>query len=140
VPSIAIRPKTAALQIGGLKHNIGKVMADGHVLHADNPNPTFFDTFTFSGRQTELRTYPDSCKKLLRRVASGAELAEQLGVTMPLSDSVSVSKQARNQLNALAMLAQAEQELATDKNAWAQVALSSSGSTAADRYVGLSGS
>lgn len=28
---------------GGLRDNITKVAADGHILHADNPEPTFFD-------------------------------------------------------------------------------------------------
>jgi hypothetical protein len=28
---------------GGLKSNIGTVLEDGHILHADNPHPDFFD-------------------------------------------------------------------------------------------------
>jgi len=28
---------------GGLKHNIAKPCEDGHILHADNPNPIWFD-------------------------------------------------------------------------------------------------
>lgn len=28
---------------GGLKHNISKACEDGHILHADNPNPKWFD-------------------------------------------------------------------------------------------------
>lgn len=28
---------------GGLKNNIGKPCEDGHILHADNPNPVWFD-------------------------------------------------------------------------------------------------
>ena len=29
--------------LGGLKHHIGKVASNGHILHAKNPNPVFFD-------------------------------------------------------------------------------------------------
>jgi hypothetical protein len=28
---------------GGLRHNMGKPCEDGHILHADNPNPQWFD-------------------------------------------------------------------------------------------------
>jgi len=109
---------------GGLKHNIGRVLADGHVLHADNPNPTFFDiSHVFRPADRIAYVSGQLQKAASAGCISGAELAEQLGVTMPYLDADRASKQASRQLDALALLTQAEQELARDKTAWAQVAL-----------------
>lgn len=38
---------------GGLKHNLMKVAADGHILHAKNPNCTFFDISDLEGDGAE---------------------------------------------------------------------------------------
>ncbi|NDD52599.1 hypothetical protein EBZ39_01755 [bacterium] len=112
---------------GGLKHNIGKVLSDGHVLHADNPNPTFFD-ISHVFRPADRIAYVSGKleKAASAAVLSGAELAEQLGITVPpLFDlGGNSSKRAQLQLDALNSLAQAEAE----QNAaeWTKVALASS--------------
>lgn len=76
---------------GGLKHNIGtfvEMEKDGkltlHQLHADNPNPTFFDiSHVFRGADRiayvmgQLEKAAGMCK------VSGAQLAEMMGVTIP---------------------------------------------------------
>ena len=35
--------KAATCKYGGCHDNLGKIAADGHILHVDNPNPSFFD-------------------------------------------------------------------------------------------------
>jgi len=107
---------------GGLKHNIGRVLADGHVLHADNPNPTFFD-ISHVFRPADRIAYVSGKlqKAASAQCVSGVELAEQLGVTAPIGlGTENVSKQAAVQLHALQQLVQAEQLRADN---WAQVAL-----------------
>jgi hypothetical protein len=113
---------------GGLKHNIGRVLSDGHVLHADNPNPSFFDISHVFRPADRIAYVSGRLEKAASAatVVSGAELAEQMGVTAPaMFDAVSTTKQATNQLNALRMLALAEQEIAQNNSKWAQVALAS---------------
>jgi hypothetical protein len=66
---------------GGLKENIGRVCEDGHHLHADNPEPQFFDI-------SHVRRGADRTAFVLGKVASaqpvsGAELADILGITYP---------------------------------------------------------
>lgn len=114
---------------GGLKHNLGRVLADGHILHADNPNPTFFDishvfrpadriAYVF-GKVAELQKAASAC------CISGAELAEQLGVSAPIGFDINGGVPAKvvAQLAALEKLAAAEAEIAIDSSAWTQVAL-----------------
>ena len=107
---------------GGLKHNIGRVLADGHVLHADNPNPTFFD-ISHVFRPADRIAYVSGTlqKAAAASFVSGAELAEQLGVTSPLGlGAEDVSKNATAQLSALQQLVQAEQLGSAN---WTQIAL-----------------
>jgi hypothetical protein len=110
---------------GGLKHNMGRVLEDGHVLHADNTKCAFFDiSHVFrpadriayvSGRLEKAASYA---------VVSGAELAEQMGVTMPFGlDAAFASKRAAQQMHALQQLMQAEQELNAAPVGWTQMAL-----------------
>lgn len=77
---------------GGLRDNIGKIFEDGHVLHADNPDPKFFDISAVYrpadriayvlGKAAE---YTELMKAANARIPlSGAEAAEQAGVTCPL--------------------------------------------------------
>lgn len=109
---------------GGLKHNIGRVMDDGHVLHADNPNPTFFD-ISHVFRPADRIAYVSGRlqKAASAQCLSGVELAEQLGITAPLGlGAENISKQAADQLAALNQLIQGEQ-LGTEN--WAQIALAS---------------
>jgi hypothetical protein len=110
---------------GGLKHNIGRVMEDGHILHADNPNPSFFDiSHVFRPADRIAYVSGQLQKAASNGCISGAELAEQLGVTMPHGlDAAMASKRAAQQFNALQQLAQAEQELGGDPAGWAQMAL-----------------
>ena len=111
---------------GGLKHNIGRVLSDGHVLHADNPNPTFFDISHVFRPADRIAYVSGKLEKAAGHATlSGAELAEQLGVTAPMMVDLggNSSKRAELQLAALNMLVQAEAEQATE---WTKVALASS--------------
>jgi hypothetical protein len=100
---------------GGLKHNIGRVLDDGHVLHADNPDPSFFD-ISHVFRPADRIAYVSGQLQKAAGVppcVSGAELAEQLGVTFPISllSVAGTTKRAQKQLNTLQMLADAERVL-----------------------------
>ena len=113
---------------GGLRHNIGRVLEDGHVLHADNPNPSFFDISHVFRPADRIAYVSGELQKAASAgvVVSGAELAEQLGVTMPYDlNAVNASKKAAQQFAALQELAQAEADLGANFNGWPQVALSS---------------
>jgi len=108
---------------GGLKKNIGRVLDDGHVLHADNPNPTFFD-ISHVFRPADRIAYVSG--KLQKAASagsvSGAELAEQLGVTAPLGlGAEKISSSVSGQLEALAAL----QSVESDTTNWTQVSLAS---------------
>ena len=113
---------------GGLKHNIGRVLEDGHVLHADNPNPTFFDiSHVFRPADRIAYVSGQLQKAASNRCISGVELAEQLGVTAPVGFDIGGVPAARvqSQLEALTQLVQAEKAAAAGGN-WAQTALASS--------------
>lgn len=115
---------------GGLRHNIGRVLEDGHVLHADNPNPSFFDISHVFRPADRIAYVSGRLEKAASSSAiiSGAELAEQLGVTMPYDlNAVNASKKAAQQFRALQELAQAETEVGADFSAWPQMALASNG-------------
>jgi hypothetical protein len=97
---------------GGLKHNMGRCLSDGHVLHADNPNPRFFDishVFRPADRIAYVSGQWD--KAASAGIVSGAELAERLGVGMPSGLNIDNGLPAgvRAQLIALEKLAAAEQ-------------------------------
>ena len=113
---------------GGLKHNIGRVMEDGHILHADNPNPSFFDISHVFRPADRIAYVSGQLQKAASAAClSGVELAEQLGVTAPLGFDASetASKSAYVQLEALRQLAYAEQFLNQTgvSQYWPQVAL-----------------
>lgn len=111
---------------GGLRHNIGRVMEDGHVLHADNPNPSFFD-ISHVFRPADRIAYVSGRleKAASAGVISGAELAEQMGVTAPLGLELGAApaKFTQAQFEALNLLAAGEKHAAA--GGWAQVALAS---------------
>lgn len=112
---------------GGLKHNMGRVLEDGHILHADNIKCSFFD-ISHVFRPADRIAYVSGRleKAASAGVVSGAELAEQLGVTMPFGlDTALATKRAAQQFTALQQLAQAEQECVNNSAGWAQVALAS---------------
>jgi hypothetical protein len=107
---------------GGLRHNIGRVLENGHVLHADNPDPTFFD-ISHVYRPADRIAYVSGRlqKAASASLLSGVELAEQMGVTAPLTFG-DLTKVAQTQVEALNQLVLAEQMGA---NNWAQTALAS---------------
>ncbi|NDD52773.1 hypothetical protein EBZ39_02645 [bacterium] len=110
---------------GGLKHNIGRVLDDGSVLHADNPNPTFFD-ISHVVRPADRIAYVSGKieKAASAECVSGAELAERLGVTAPtvFDQFLTTTKRAQVQLAALNELAAAEKNSADN---WTQISLAS---------------
>jgi len=71
---------------GGLKHNIGKVCDDGHVLHADNTKPKFFDishVFRPADRISYVLGRVSDMEKAASCTACGAELADRLRMLEP---------------------------------------------------------
>lgn len=108
---------------GGLKRNMGKVLSSGHVLHADNPDPSFFDiSHVFRPADRIAYVFGELQKAAASGVISGAELAEQMELTFnPLSTVGTVKL--NKQLYALTKLAAAERSLAADGSRWTQVAL-----------------
>lgn len=68
---------------GGLKNRITTVLSNGHILHADNPDPDFFDISNVH-RPADRIAYVFG-KTANNTVKSGAELAEELGVTAPIN-------------------------------------------------------
>ncbi len=70
---------------GGLANNITKVAADGHVLHADNRDPTFFDISDVHRPADRIAWVLGHAKVASGSPRSGAELAELAGVGMPYS-------------------------------------------------------
>lgn len=68
---------------GGLLHNITKVAADGHVLHADNPDPTFFDISDVYRPADRIAFVLGHAKAASGYVRGGAELAEEAGIGFP---------------------------------------------------------
>lgn len=114
---------------GGLKHNLGRVLADGHILHADNPDPTFFDISHVFRPADRIAYISGTLQKAASAgILSGAELAEQLGVTAPLNfdREIAASVRLQSQLESLEKLAAAETAAIQDPRAWTQVALASS--------------
>lgn len=113
---------------GGLKHNLGRVLSDGHILHADNPNPTFFDISHVFRPADRIAYISGTLQKAASAgVLSGAELAEALGVSAPPGfDRASGSAQLAAQLDALEKLAAAELQVISNPRSWTQVALASS--------------
>lgn len=113
---------------GGLKHNMGRVLEDGHILHADNIKCAFFDISHVFRPADRIAYVSGKLEKAASAglVVSGAELAEQMGVTMPFGlDAACASKRAAQQFSALQQLAAAEQEALYANNGWAQLSLAS---------------
>jgi hypothetical protein len=69
---------------GGLKHNMSKVAADGHMLHADNPDPSFFDISNVYRPADRIAYVLGHAKAASGKVLGGAELAEMWGLYSPL--------------------------------------------------------
>lgn len=75
---------------GGLASKIGTVLENGHILHADNPDPTFFDiSKVFRPADRIAYTMGQLEKAAAAGVTmSGAELAESMHLTTPLDFSL----------------------------------------------------
>lgn len=110
---------------GGLKHNMGRVLEDGHILHADNTKCAFFDISHVFRPADRIAYVSGKLEKAASAgMLSGAELAEQLGVTMPFGlDAEFATKTAAKQMQALQQLVQAEHELNLAPSGWTQTAL-----------------
>jgi hypothetical protein len=72
---------------GGCKNNLCKISEDGHVLHVDNPDGTFFD-LSHVFRPADRTAYGTKADWLQKAAGDafvgGAEMAEALGIEAPL--------------------------------------------------------
>ena len=70
---------------GGLATKIGTVLEDGHILHADNPDPTFFDISKVFRPADRIAYTMGQLEKAAAAGAtmSGAELAESMQLSSP---------------------------------------------------------
>lgn len=114
---------------GGLKHNIGKVLEDGHILHADNPHPKFFDiSHVFRPADRIAYVSGQLQKAASAGCISGAELADQLGITAPLDvviGDTTLRPVTKKQFLALEKLAAAERVADQLTNLWQHAKLAS---------------
>ncbi len=81
---------------GGLKHHLGQVFEDGHVLHADNPYPKFID-ISLVHKPADRIAYVLGKVASANQVIGGAALAEELGLSVPfelMTDNEYVNKSA----------------------------------------------
>jgi len=77
----------AMCKYGGLKHNIGRTFADGHTLYADNTEPTFFDISNVYRPADRIAYTFGRLEKAAAagQIVSGAALAEELGLEIPIA-------------------------------------------------------
>jgi len=72
---------------GGCKNHLTKVAEDGHILHVDNPHPTFFDISSVF-KPADRIAYGSKADYLQKaasgEVLSGVEMAELYGIVPPL--------------------------------------------------------
>jgi len=111
---------------GGLRRNIGKCLENGNILHADNPHPRFFD-ISHVFRPADRIAYVSGMldKSASSATISGAELAEQLGITSPISYQGNAPASVIAQLAALEKLAAVEYNPSSAAGStWAKVVLS----------------
>ena len=75
---------------GGLSSKIGTVLESGHILHADNPDPTFFDISKVFRPADRIAYTMGKLEKAAAAgtVISGAELAEDMQLSTPLDFSL----------------------------------------------------
>lgn len=71
------------VKYGGCRKNLGRTFEDGHTLHVDNPDPRFFDISAVV-RPADRIAYTLYKAAHEQHLKSGAELAEEMGVTAPL--------------------------------------------------------
>ena len=82
-PSRAQYCKEASCKYGGCYNNLTKVAEDGHVLHVDNPEPTWFDISDVYRPADRIAYVFGHMKAASHGGVGGALLAEELGVTSP---------------------------------------------------------
>lgn len=100
------------IKYGGLKKNMARVFEDGHILHADNPEPCFFDISGVYRPADRIAYVMGKVASMGDKVISGAELAELAGLTLPTDIMMAVqNKSAFEQLSLLQKLSQLETEL-----------------------------
>jgi hypothetical protein len=95
---------------GGLKSNMGRCFDDGHVLHADNPHPDFFD-ISHVWRPADRIAYVTGLVKAAAdsgRVIGGAELAELMGLDEQAHDFAQPGPDAARMFKLAHLLASAE--------------------------------
>lgn len=88
----------AMCKYGGLHENIGKTFSDGHHLHADNPDPRWFDiSHIVGGRGADRTSFTlGLVKRAGEAAACGAALADELEMTTPfLADGADPAGAAR---------------------------------------------
>lgn len=82
-PSRAQYCKAASCKYGGCFDNLTKVAEDGHVLHVDNPEPTWFDISDVYRPADRIAYVFGHMKAASHGGVGGALLADELGVTAP---------------------------------------------------------
>jgi hypothetical protein len=82
-PSRAQYCKEASCKYGGCYNNLTKVAEDGHVLHVDNPEPTWFDISDVYRPADRIAYVFGHMKAASHGGRGGALLAEELGITAP---------------------------------------------------------
>ncbi len=111
------------VKYGGVRHNLGHLFEDGHILHVDNPDPKFFDISHIDqhghGRGADRIAY------VLGKAAAeggqcigGAELAEQWNVRTPVlldTPPALMTKFAQDQLKIAARLVELESRMYSEK-------------------------
>lgn len=82
-PSRAQYCKQATCKYGGCFDNLTKVAEDGHVLHVDNPDPTWFDISDVYRPADRIAYVFGHMKAANHGGLGGALMAEELGLTVP---------------------------------------------------------
>ncbi len=82
-PSRAQYCKEATCKYGGCYDNLTKVAEDGHVLHVDNPDPTWFDISDVYRPADRIAYVFGHMKAASHGGVGGALLAEEMGLTAP---------------------------------------------------------
>lgn len=108
---------------GGLRDNIGALVEiDGgvHQLHADNPHPTFFDishVYRPADRIAYVMGQLEKSAAVSGRIIKSAELAQQMGLSVPYELAVDGSqpKQVQRLIKLAYMLADGETSIANGR-------------------------
>jgi hypothetical protein len=82
-PSRAQYCKEANCKYGGCYNNLTKVAEDGHVLHVDNPDPTWFDISDVYRPADRIAYVFGHMKAASHGNVGGALLADEMGITAP---------------------------------------------------------